>query len=305
MASQRLSTRTALIALAAVAALFASACSSDDSRDDSSDGASPDTAAAAPDDTGSTASTTAAEEEVLRLMVTNDDGVMAEGIDAVVEGLSDLDGVEVTVVAPADEKSGSGNKTTDGDVATEDATTISGYPSIAVDGFPADTVNWAFDGGLDATPHLVVSGINSVPNVGPAVVISGTVGAARTAAGRGVPAIATSQGFPSVADGEVEYEVSVEEVLAWVKENRDALLAVEPVIDSGEVEFVNFNSPSCGDTGTHKGPLEVPLGTTGPEDPSTDCSRDLEPTNDIEAMLSGWTAFTILIPSTIEDTPEG
>ncbi len=285
------------VALFVVATLFAGACSSDDGED-----ATPETTAA--ERSESTTSTTETEEEALRIMVTNDDGVGAEGIDAIVEGLTALDGVEVTVVAPADEKSGSGNKTTDGEITTEEATTISGYPAIAVDGFPADTVNWAFDGGVDETPHLVVSGINSLPNLGGAVVLSGTVGAARTAAGRGVPAVATSQGFPA-GDGVAEFEVSVDVVVDWVEANDATLRSSVPAIDSGEVEFVNFNSPSCGDTGAHRGTLEMPLAEVGPDDPSTDCSRDVEPTNDVEAILSGWTPFTILDPSTIADTPEG
>ncbi len=64
-------------------------------------------------------------------------------------------------------------------------------PGKAVAGFPADTVIYASTrAGCSSVPHLVVSGINAGQNVGPAVTLSGTIGAARTAAKRGIPAIA-------------------------------------------------------------------------------------------------------------------
>ena len=50
----------------------------------------------------------------LRILVTNDDGVAAPGIDALVEALRKLPGVKVTVIAPAENKSGTGSSTTPG-----------------------------------------------------------------------------------------------------------------------------------------------------------------------------------------------
>ncbi|MEO1065644.1 MAG: 5'/3'-nucleotidase SurE, partial [Actinomycetota bacterium] len=90
------------------------------------------------------------------MLVTNDDGVDAPGIDALVTGLSGLDGVEIVVVAPAENQSGTAMNLTDGDVAAGSATTASGVAATAVDGFPADAVRWALanDGPFD----LVVSG---------------------------------------------------------------------------------------------------------------------------------------------------
>ena len=55
----------------------------------------------------------------LRVLVTNDDGVAAPGIDALVQGLRKLDRVEVTVVAPADNKSGTSDMTTPGDAGDQ------------------------------------------------------------------------------------------------------------------------------------------------------------------------------------------
>ena len=71
----------------------------------------------------------------LHILVTNDDGVGAPGIDAVVQALSALPATEVTVVAPATNQSGTGGQTTPGPLTVTDATTASGYPAKAVAGF--------------------------------------------------------------------------------------------------------------------------------------------------------------------------
>jgi 5'/3'-nucleotidase len=84
------------------------------------------------------------ETEQLRVLVTNDDGVGAAGIDALVEALQTLE-LDITVVAPATEQSGQGGKVTDGPLTVTDTTTASGFPAKAVAGFPADTVIWADD----------------------------------------------------------------------------------------------------------------------------------------------------------------
>ena len=120
--------------------------------------------------TAGTTTTTraAAATGPLTIMVTNDDGVAAPGIDTVVQGLRTLPHTEVTVVAPATNQSGTGGKTTTGTLATSPATTASGYPATAVQGYPADTVIWAVsDHGLSFRPDLVVSGINFGQNIGP------------------------------------------------------------------------------------------------------------------------------------------
>ena len=133
---------------------------------------------------GST-STTSSAHQTLTIMVTNDDGVDAPGIDAVVQGLRTLPDTQVTVVAPLTNQSGTGGKTTPtsaGALVTTKATTASGYPSTAVHGYPADTVIWAVkDHGLSFRPDVVVSGINFGQNIGPLAELSGTVGAAREA----------------------------------------------------------------------------------------------------------------------------
>jgi len=131
----------------------------------------------------------------LTILVTNDDGVTAPGINATVQALTALPHTKVTVVAPLTNQSGTGAKTTAGALTVTDATTASGYPAKAVAGYPADTIIWAIDDhGVAQRPDLVVSGINFGENIGPLASLSGTVGAAETALARGIPALAVSQG---------------------------------------------------------------------------------------------------------------
>ena len=231
-----------------IAALFVVglvACGGDESSMDSV--AATTTVASAPSSAppASDAAPQPAQEpaEVLRILVTNDDGVGADGIDAIVQGLLTLENVEVTVVAPLENQSGTGGSTTDGTLVVTDATTKSGYPAKAVAGFPADTIVWAVDqGGIDFVPDLVVSGINLGQNYSAEIIpVSGTVGAARAAAARGIPSVAISQGVAEAVD----FPSGVEAGLEWVGEHIEELLARkdgEPV-DS----FTNINIPSCDD----------------------------------------------------------
>ncbi len=116
----------------------------------------------------------------------------------------------------------------------------SGYPAIAVQGFPADTVNFALDGGIPTKPQLVASGINAGANLGPVTSISGTVGAARTAVRRGVPAVAISQG--TTEGVEPDYPAGVRQAVTWVKEHRKALTKKNP---KPPTEVANINVPTC------------------------------------------------------------
>ncbi len=272
----------ALLALACTLVLVG-ACSSDDS--DSESGA---TTSASPD---AATGTTASVARPLRILVTNDDGVAAPGIDAVVEGLRQLPDVEVVVVAPAAGQSGTGGSTTPGELTVTDATTASGYPAKAVAGFPADTIIWAVDqGGVEGPIDVVISGINSVQNLGATTEISGTVGAARAAAARGIPALAASQGLAEPID----YPTGVRYVLVWLDEHRDEILSGEASGDDPLLE--NLNAPSC-TTGEVRGLVEVPMATdnTGRDVGTSDCtSTATDPADDIAAFTVGFVTLSDL-----------
>ncbi|MGH9234787.1 MAG: 5'/3'-nucleotidase SurE [Acidimicrobiales bacterium] len=234
--------------------------------------------------------TEAATPEVLQILVTNDDGVGAEGIDVLVTALAELEGVETTVVAPAEEQSGTGGRSTAGPVQATPAKTAGGHDATAVAGFPSDAVRVAFDElGLD--PHVVVAGVNEGQNLGGVVEVSGTVGAARAAARQGVPALAVSQGLGDPVD----FDVAAELAVAWIEEHRDALLAGELPVDV----VANLNVPSC-DTGEVRGVVEVVTDVTtveGAFEPADCTSTGDGYTDDITAFLNG---FAPLAEVTVE-----
>jgi 5'-nucleotidase len=225
----------------------------------------------------------------LRILVTNDDGVGAPGIDALVQGLRGVERVRVTVVAPATNQSGTGDRTTPPPLTTEQATTASGYAAIAVQGYPADTVTFALDGGIAEKPHLVASGVNAGQNLGPVVNISGTVGAARTAVRRGVPAVAISQGTGEPPD----YASGVREAVRWVKEHRKALTkkGAKPPTD-----VTNINVPTC-TTGKMRGRVDVPSASSGDPGAPSDCTSKLKnPPDDVIAFTNGYAALSKVPP---------
>lgn len=254
-------------------------------------GCSTDDEASEPTGGGEETTTTAAaatDPDLPTVLVTNDDGVGSDGIDALVNALEDRGDVEVVVVAPLENQSGSGGRTTDGELVVTDTETISGHPAKAVDGFPADSVVWALgEGGVE--PDLVVSGINDGQNVGPLVDISGTVGAARQAVQLGVPALATSQGLGEPAD----FPSGVEATMAWLDDHIDAVVAGELGTDG----IISINIPTC-TTGEIQGTVEVPVAVNSTADlTKVDCTSEVEPTDDVTAFVNGWTSVTELAPT--------
>lgn len=267
-------TRRPLVLALALAVGSLAACSSD-----GSDGG------AAKSSTTATAAPKAPEIDVL---VANDDGYAAEGLDAVVQALRDVEGVRVVVVAPLENQSGTGGQVTDGDVAVTDVQTASGYPAKAVDGFPADAVRVALTD-LGVTPDVVITGINAGQNLGPVVNASGTVGAARAAAAEGIPALATSQGVGE--GGTFDYEAAVPFVLDWLEQHR------ERIADGTEPAGVtNLNVPTCA-TGEVRGLVETETDLKGDGAASLglqDCASKVpesEIDGDIEAFLDGYAAI--------------
>ncbi|NBE49986.1 5'/3'-nucleotidase SurE [Streptomyces boluensis] len=136
----------------------------------------------------------------LDILLSNDDGYAAPGINAVYKALKSA-GHHVKMVAPMTNQTGRGGALAYGG-ALEVTQPVAGDPDIhAVSGTPADSV--AF--GLQVlyahdAPDLVVSGSNSGTNLSRTVNHSGTVGAAVTAVDRGIPAIAVSTAHPAEFD---------------------------------------------------------------------------------------------------------
>jgi 5'-nucleotidase len=117
--------------------------------------------------------------EKLRILITNDDGIYADGINVLSVSLSSA--FDVTVVAPDRQKSASGHSLTIDDILViREVTMPSGLRGIAViDGTPTDCVLIAVkDIMKENPPDILVSGINHGANLGGDVIYSGTVSAA-------------------------------------------------------------------------------------------------------------------------------
>ena len=127
----------------------------------------------------------------MKILLTNDDGIFAKGIEALYLAL--VDNHEVTVVAPETEQSAVGHAITWLDPLRVNTVNRNGsFFGYALKGTPAECVKIAVNELLDPAPEIVISGINLGANVGVSVIYSGTVSAATEAAVLGIPAIAVS-----------------------------------------------------------------------------------------------------------------
>jgi 5'-nucleotidase len=123
----------------------------------------------------------------MHILITNDDGYLAPGIQILAQTLSKV--AEISVVAPDRNKSGASNSLT---LMRPLRVQKSDQGHYYVDGTPTDCVHLALSGLLDSTPDMVVSGINAGPNLGDDVLYSGTVAAAMEGRYLGLPALAVS-----------------------------------------------------------------------------------------------------------------
>jgi 5'-nucleotidase len=127
----------------------------------------------------------------MRILLTNDDGIYAKGIEALFEQLRQEH--EILVVAPETEQSAVGHAITLMDPLRVKPINRNGlFFGYAVNGTPADCVKLAISELLEEPPNLVVSGINLGANIGINVIYSGTVSAATEGTILGVPAVAVS-----------------------------------------------------------------------------------------------------------------
>lgn len=128
-----------------------------------------------------------------RIVLTNDDGIAAEGLHAVTRAIAATE-VPAVVVAPAENRSGVGRHAFYGrPVTLEPLAEAGGIPHFSCSGMPVDCVRVALLGKTAPEAGIVVSGINHGPNLGDDTLNSGTVGAAIEGALLGVPGLAVSQ----------------------------------------------------------------------------------------------------------------
>ena len=127
----------------------------------------------------------------MQILITNDDGIFAPGIQALYHALRADH--QVTVIAPDRERSAVGHAITLHEPLRASRVALNAHDSgYAINGTPADCVKLGLCEMLATPPDLVISGINPGANVGVNVNYSGTVAAAKEAALFGLPALAAS-----------------------------------------------------------------------------------------------------------------
>lgn len=172
------------------------------------------------------------------VLVTNDDGIDSEGLRQLALAAA-ASGLSPVVAAPALESSGSSAAMTalaaDGRMVVQrrELAALGGVAAYAVEAVPAFIAFTGARGAFGASPDLVLSGINRGPNTGRAVLHSGTVGAAMTAATSGVQSVAFSLDVRR-GDGEPQWPTAA----AVAAEVIDALEELPPGV------VLNVNIPN-------------------------------------------------------------
>jgi len=183
----------------------------------------------------------------MRILLTNDDGIGAEGLHAVRRALRELEGVEAHVIAPDSNRSATARSiTTRSPLTVEEVEFGDGDRGFATDGTPVDCVRFADLGLLDGErPDLIVSGCNHGSNLGDDVTYSGTVAAAFEGIVLGIPAIAISQqssgGGMGYVSGRFDFGVAAPFAAALVRR-----LSEEPMPPE---TLLNVNCPAGEPTG--------------------------------------------------------
>ncbi len=182
----------------------------------------------------------------MRILVTNDDGIYAEGIYALAGALQRVG--EVTVVAPDTQRSAVGHAITLTDpLRVTEARRNKKFFGYATSGTPADCVKLAIKSIMKGKPDLVVSGINLGANSGMNILYSGTVSGATEGALLGIPSFAISldtfvkPDFSAAAD----FAARLAQALKKKRLPKGTLLNVNvPAVPRARLKNVKFTSQS-------------------------------------------------------------
>ena len=200
----------------------------------------------------------------MRALITNDDGIDSPGLVALARVAAEA-GFEVVVAAPAHEHSGASASI----IATQGHAVTAGggkgtvrserreMPDVAEEAFavhaaPALIVLLALHGSFGAVPDVVLSGINRGANLGTAIIHSGTVGAAMTAAQGGVRSLAVSLDVGLRESGGEHWATAA----AFAKQ------ALTSLLDSPAGAVLNLNVPDVADAESVQ-LVEAPLAPFG------------------------------------------
>ena len=233
----------------------------------------------------------------MRILLTNDDGIHAPGLE-VLERIARTLSDDIWVVAPTDEQSGAGHSLT---LTRPVRIRTHGPRRFSVTGTPTDAVNLAlkklFPDGRG--PDLVISGVNGGENLGDDVTYSGTISAAVEAALAGIPAVAMSQAMRDAGHGFAAAQFWAGNVLAPLLDLQMAkrtLVNVNfPALPADQVKGIRvvrqgFHDYARGSLVEAVDPRGRPYFWFGLED----IEHTLDHGTDLEAVSEGYVAVTPL-----------
>lgn len=169
----------------------------------------------------------------MRILITNDDGIRAPGLESLVSVASKFG--EVKIVAPDRERSACGHAMTMRDPLRATQFEWHGHEALEVNGVPVDCVNVGLTVSWPDGCDLVLSGINNGPNLGFDITYSGTVAGAMEGAINGIRSIALSMAL-FVSGAPIHYETGAR----WLEDNWEMLVSAP----QGRLSFLNVNIPS-------------------------------------------------------------
>ena len=180
-----------------------------------------------------------------RFLCTNDDGILAHGLECLVEATAPLG--EVTVVAPDREQSATSHSLT---LHHPVRPVVRGPRRYQVDGTPTDCVMLAVEALMEGRPDFVLSGVNHGQNMGEDVLYSGTVAAAMEGISLGIPSIAISfaggdlRADPALLSAQVApLRALIGHLTSLPSFPRDTLLNVNmPPLPGGEIKGVRLTT---------------------------------------------------------------
>lgn len=189
----------------------------------------------------------------MRILLTNDDGILAPGILAARQALSQIG--DVFLVAPERQRSAAGHAITlHKPLRMSEITLPDGAVGCATNGTPADCVSLGLEIVMEGRCDLVVSGINSGSNLGWDLTYSGTVAAAFEGAVLHTPSIAISVAADGVPTTQIDYTAAARFVVKLARQ-----LEADPLAAN---TFLNVNVPAvaekdiAGVSVTHQGRRE-------------------------------------------------
>jgi 5'-nucleotidase len=244
---------------------------------------------------------------VTRALITNDDGIEAQGVRWLAMAARDA-GLDVVLAAPSSEASGSSasiavlEREGQVPVTRRELAELPGIPAFAVDAPPGFIALIATRGAFGAVPDVVLSGINRGANTGRAVLHSGTVGAALTAAANGLAALAVSLDIEPDAGGPAHWATAARLAARLLPVLSDQFVLnlnvpnvpFERVLGLREARLASFGAVQTQIAEEGQRAVQAELDEAG---------ETAEPDTDVALVAAGYAAVTALTPPREADVP--